>query len=166
MDKVTQGNAANAEESAAAAEELNAQSQQLMKAVQDLQQIVGGQHRQNTPGKGKSSPGRALMQGKPGMAANPARPALKPATEPAMEPIRHPLPPQPPSVGAKSPSKAASRISDRRVRFADHWKENLVRIQPPFESSATVCITIKMGMVRMKAGKGGSRAGFGMDCGP
>jgi methyl-accepting chemotaxis protein len=42
MDKVTQSNAANAEESAAAAEELNAQAETMKQSVTDLQQLVGG----------------------------------------------------------------------------------------------------------------------------
>jgi len=42
MDKVTQSNAANAEESASAAQELNAQSGILKQAVGDLLQLVGG----------------------------------------------------------------------------------------------------------------------------
>ena len=46
MDKVTQSNAANAEESAAAAEELNAQAYAMKEAVARLLQIVGG-HQQN-----------------------------------------------------------------------------------------------------------------------
>ena len=41
MDKVTQGNAANAEESASAAEELNAQAQALKGAVAELRQLIG-----------------------------------------------------------------------------------------------------------------------------
>ncbi len=42
MDKVTQSNAANAEESAAAAEELNAQAETMKQSVTELQQLVGG----------------------------------------------------------------------------------------------------------------------------
>jgi methyl-accepting chemotaxis protein len=42
MDKVTQSNAADAEESAAAAEELNAQAESMKDAVSDLVQLVGG----------------------------------------------------------------------------------------------------------------------------
>ena len=42
MDKVTQANAASAEESAAAAEELNAQAQSMKEAVLDLRQMVDG----------------------------------------------------------------------------------------------------------------------------
>jgi len=42
MDKVTQGNAANAEESAAAAEELNAQAESMKQSVAELLQLVGG----------------------------------------------------------------------------------------------------------------------------
>jgi methyl-accepting chemotaxis protein len=41
MDKVTQGNAANAEESAAAAEELSAQAESLKDAVAELLRLVG-----------------------------------------------------------------------------------------------------------------------------
>jgi len=42
MDKVTQSNAANAEESAAAAEELNAQAETMKQSVMELLQLVGG----------------------------------------------------------------------------------------------------------------------------
>ncbi|HEY9174128.1 MAG TPA: methyl-accepting chemotaxis protein, partial [Verrucomicrobiae bacterium] len=42
MDKVTQSNAASAEESASAAEELNAQAETLRAAVRDLEQLVTG----------------------------------------------------------------------------------------------------------------------------
>lgn len=42
MDKVTQANAANAEESASASEELNAQASTLKEAVQELVRLVGG----------------------------------------------------------------------------------------------------------------------------
>jgi ABC-type transporter Mla subunit MlaD len=46
MDKVTQSNAASAEESASAAEELNAQTITLRSVVADLQQIVSGKSAQ------------------------------------------------------------------------------------------------------------------------
>jgi len=42
MDKVTQQNAANAEESASAAEEMNAQAEQMKSAVGELMKMVGG----------------------------------------------------------------------------------------------------------------------------
>jgi methyl-accepting chemotaxis protein len=42
MDKVTQSNAANAEESAAAAEELNAQAEAMKESVGELLHLVGG----------------------------------------------------------------------------------------------------------------------------
>jgi methyl-accepting chemotaxis protein len=42
MDKVTQSNAANAEESAAAAEELNAQAMKMKESVGELLQLVSG----------------------------------------------------------------------------------------------------------------------------
>jgi len=41
MDKVTQSNAAGAEESAAAAEELNAQAMAMKKSVSELLQLIG-----------------------------------------------------------------------------------------------------------------------------
>jgi len=44
MDKVTQSNAANAEESAAAAEELNAQSAVMKESVMELLRLVDGSH--------------------------------------------------------------------------------------------------------------------------
>jgi len=60
MDKVTQQNAANAEESASAAEEMTAQSEQLREMVEDLVELVGGSSKKEgltteaapfTPGK-------------------------------------------------------------------------------------------------------------------
>ena len=42
MDRVTQSNAASAEESASAAEELNAQAEAMGETVNELQQLVGG----------------------------------------------------------------------------------------------------------------------------
>jgi methyl-accepting chemotaxis protein len=44
MDKVTQSNAASAEESAAAAEELNSQAATMKQSVAELLQLVGGSH--------------------------------------------------------------------------------------------------------------------------
>eukprot|EP01035_Chromulina_nebulosa_P035571 gene35571-47834_t len=46
MDKVTQGNAGSAEETAAAAEELNSQSAALKNAVSDLRHLVDGSRAQ------------------------------------------------------------------------------------------------------------------------
>ncbi len=46
MDKVTQGNAANAEESAAAAEELNAQAEAMKESVRELLTLAGGSGKQ------------------------------------------------------------------------------------------------------------------------
>jgi methyl-accepting chemotaxis protein len=42
MDKVTQQNAANAEESASAAEEMNAQAEEMKASVDELMKLVGG----------------------------------------------------------------------------------------------------------------------------
>src|SRR6185369_3645389 len=41
MDKVTQGNAANAEESASASEELSAQAREMSEMVRELSELVG-----------------------------------------------------------------------------------------------------------------------------
>ncbi len=49
MDKVTQSNAATAEESASAAEELNAQAQTMKSGVVELLKLVGGSHQDETP---------------------------------------------------------------------------------------------------------------------
>jgi methyl-accepting chemotaxis protein len=60
MDKVTQGNAANAEESAAAAEELNAQAGVMKQSVAELLQLVGGRENSRTIGAGTpAAPARA-----------------------------------------------------------------------------------------------------------
>jgi methyl-accepting chemotaxis protein len=72
MDKVTQQNAANAEESASAAEEMTAQSGQLSEMVEDLVALVGGGGKQadipaeaapqaaaHTPGFAPKDPQRA-----------------------------------------------------------------------------------------------------------
>ncbi len=73
MDKVTQSNASNAEETAAAAAELNSQASTLLDAVAGLQRLVGGQGgstRAPTPTSAPSAPRAA----KP---AAPARSAIK-----------------------------------------------------------------------------------------
>jgi methyl-accepting chemotaxis protein len=51
MDKVTQGNAANAEESAAAAEELNAQALVMKQSVGEMLQLVGGRSHESDTAK-------------------------------------------------------------------------------------------------------------------
>ena len=55
MDKVTQSNAANAEESASAAEELNAQAAVMQQAVSELLELVDGT-RHTPPGTAASKP--------------------------------------------------------------------------------------------------------------
>jgi len=51
IDKVTQSNAAAAEESASAAEEMNAQAAELNTLVGELLVMVGGRHLHNPEGK-------------------------------------------------------------------------------------------------------------------
>jgi len=55
MDKVTQQNAANAEESASASEEMNAQAQQMGEMVNDLEALVGGAERKETRNASRKS---------------------------------------------------------------------------------------------------------------
>ena len=55
MDKVTQQNAANAEESASASEEMNAQAQQMGEMVTDLEALVGGAERKETRNASRKS---------------------------------------------------------------------------------------------------------------
>ena len=57
MDKVTQNNAANAEESAAAAEELNAQAMTLKQSVGHLMKLVGDRHMRPESGGTSPDPG-------------------------------------------------------------------------------------------------------------
>ena len=52
MDKVTQQNAANAEESASASEEMNAQAAQLKDVAAELMETIGGNGESNGNGKG------------------------------------------------------------------------------------------------------------------
>jgi len=56
MDKVTQSNAANAEESAAAAQELNAQAAIMKQAVGELMQLVGGAAEATAPRSSQRPP--------------------------------------------------------------------------------------------------------------
>ena len=51
MDRVVQGNAANAEESASAAEQMNAQAGQMMALVAELKNLVGGNGHNGSNGK-------------------------------------------------------------------------------------------------------------------
>jgi len=76
MDKVTQGNAAKAEESAAAAEELNAQSLVMKQSVNELLQLVGG---------GQPGPGGGAMPVKVAgkLKSDFTAPAKRAATQPA-----------------------------------------------------------------------------------
>jgi methyl-accepting chemotaxis protein len=59
MDKVTQSNAANAEESAAAAEELNAQAETMKHSVAELLRLVGGDNQTTTATRTAAAPMRA-----------------------------------------------------------------------------------------------------------
>jgi methyl-accepting chemotaxis protein len=56
MDRITQANAASAEESASAAEELNAQAKAVDEAVNELQRLVGGLRAAGRPAAEPASP--------------------------------------------------------------------------------------------------------------
>jgi len=84
MDKVTQQNAANAEESASASEEMNAQAEQMKAMVDDLVMLVGGSAKlhegshsdQPRPVKGQNRQGRA-RQLNAGSGAGNSAPAVR-----------------------------------------------------------------------------------------
>lgn len=65
MDKVTQSNASNAEETAAAAEELNAQAHALNEAVIELRHLVGAGSSGASASPAALSPVRSLAIAKP-----------------------------------------------------------------------------------------------------
>jgi len=56
MDKVTQGNAASAEEGAAAAEELSAQARMMDESVRELKDLIGGSATKERSPAGKTRP--------------------------------------------------------------------------------------------------------------
>jgi methyl-accepting chemotaxis protein len=60
MDKVTQSNAANAEESASAAEELNAQAENLKEAVHDLLTIIDGDNKNMAKSAAFATPSKKI----------------------------------------------------------------------------------------------------------
>lgn len=60
MEKVTQSNAANAEESSSASEEMNAQAEQMGNVVDDLVILVGGGRALNADTETGTSVGEAV----------------------------------------------------------------------------------------------------------
>jgi methyl-accepting chemotaxis protein len=80
MDRVTQTNAAAAEEGAAAAEELNAQAQMMDRAVADLKTLVGGQasHDSQSGRKPAKQPAAPFVAPKTVTTAKPPTPAAVP----------------------------------------------------------------------------------------
>ena len=82
MDKITQSNAANAEETAAAAEELNGQSQALQETVARLRELVGGAG-QNTADlfSGPAQIGRRQSGGRVGPPTNSGARVASPASQ-------------------------------------------------------------------------------------
>jgi methyl-accepting chemotaxis protein len=79
MDKVTQGNAASAEESAASAEELSSQSEQLRTVVDDLRLVVQGKTAADAADAKPSATGRTRAHSAakaPARAAAPKNPEM------------------------------------------------------------------------------------------
>ena len=72
LDKVTQRNAANAEESAAASEELSAQAEEMNNMVQDLVTLVGGSAAQEQASINESA-GHQVASATPTVQAAPVR---------------------------------------------------------------------------------------------
>ncbi|MBI2517225.1 MAG: MCP four helix bundle domain-containing protein [Opitutae bacterium] len=100
MDQVTQSNASNAEETAAAAEELNAQAQAMHENVVELLRLVGG--------VGGSKPASALTPVKPAVNHHTSNPQRLVSTHPATMP-----------GGASRPSKAAVHRQHEDLDFHD-----------------------------------------------
>jgi methyl-accepting chemotaxis protein len=73
MDKVTQSNAATAEESAAAAQELNAQAELMKQSVAELLQLVAGNNQTAEPNTAASSRPTQRVQAKQSAAIRPAK---------------------------------------------------------------------------------------------
>ena len=71
MDKVTQQNAANAEESASASEELNAQAESMLEIVTDLVKLVEGANAETSRRQQRKAPMRKLPAGKSAPKARP-----------------------------------------------------------------------------------------------
>ncbi|HWD19934.1 MAG TPA: methyl-accepting chemotaxis protein [Verrucomicrobiae bacterium] len=63
MDKVTQGNAASAEESAAAAEQLTAQSESMKHSVAELMQLVGASSKPSPSGRSRNPVAASRLHG-------------------------------------------------------------------------------------------------------
>ncbi|MFO1477538.1 MAG: methyl-accepting chemotaxis protein [Verrucomicrobiota bacterium] len=91
MDKVTQRNAANAEESAAAAQELNAQSMTMKDSVAKLAHLVNGGTAAGQVGSARASTKPAPRTTSAQHRNTPA-PARSGQAAPAPQPARHPAP--------------------------------------------------------------------------
>jgi methyl-accepting chemotaxis protein len=90
MDKVTQSNAANAEESAAAAEELNAQAEAMKDAVNELLTLVDGNARR---AMGNSSSGGTSHKNGRARSADLHKPAASTNGRTVHQPNAAPMPP-------------------------------------------------------------------------
>ncbi len=96
MDKVTQGNAANAEETAAAAEELTAQSVTLAESVEELHVLIDGGTRRTAP-----------LEKTPARSHAAAPRAVRASTAPA------------PRANAAAPAPVSAHVDSQKDFFAD-----------------------------------------------
>ena len=95
MDKVTQSNAANAEESAAAAEELNAQAEAMKDAVNELLRLVDGQGRRS---QGNGNESTARKNGVKHNGATSPKPVVPPTNGNGHPPVTAPARPSRPEL--------------------------------------------------------------------
>ena len=116
MDKVTQGNAAAAEESASAAADMNRQAGLLLEAVDNLTQLARGP--QASISKTLSASSRRPKARS--VSAAPRTPALGPPPAPRAIPAKtKALPPSPPKAAAKKPVSKADEEFPMDDDFSD-----------------------------------------------
>ena len=112
MDKVTQSNAGNAEETAAAAEELSSQSLVLKEAVSELQQLVGGANHRSVD-QTPIRPVAPSHKPTPVHAYNPPPAQVPMHTTPSSNPVAA----DPVTTPLRKPSLKAAAKADENVDF-------------------------------------------------
>lgn len=112
MDKVTQSNAGNAEETAAAAEELSSQSLLLKEAVAELQLLVGGGNNESNRNQPTIRPSAPVHQAAP-------KHTLSISTKHAQVPMHSTPTPgtQQPALPSRKATKVAAAKADGNVDF-------------------------------------------------
>jgi methyl-accepting chemotaxis protein len=113
MDKVTQSNAGNAEENAAASEELNAQAASMQEAIEELRELVEGMRVRREPvSSGRSVPARTIAPTAPALPRRRAQVtvagAAKPSSELSFEDFREPAVDAPAATNGRNGHGAAA----------------------------------------------------------